>query len=202
MTETHPTTGSFHSSLLLTGERRISELEKAKPTERVLTRVDGKDLGLVGQESPFFVKEAFVKKKDGGYFIDLPDILFNEKFFYQITKGALPEQFGEYDAVEKTEIQMLRFAQREGFDLAFSLSQIYAVLMGGWNGTYDTVNKESVPYLFPVESRQGLMIFQVMRYHDGFLPLIEKPGNKKLYRAKYLARYQKLQDPLEFLRRY
>ena len=172
MTETYPKTGSFHSSLPLNGENRITEQAtptKPKPKEMVLLRVDKKELGLVKQTEMFVFKDKFLSKKDGGIFIDLPDILFDESYFEQIIVDSPAGQFGEYDSIGgKTEIQMNLFAQNEGFYFGFDLTQIHSLLVGGWNKVYDTLNIQSIPYLFPLESKKGMMMFRAMRYVDGF----------------------------------
>lgn len=179
------------------------EIPKTDEPIIVLNRVEGLELGLVEQTKRFVVRENFVLIKDGGLFIDIPEILFDQSFFEQIIVGSPAGQFGEYDSIGgKNETQMNEFAKKEGFYFEFDLTQVHSLLIGGWNGVYPyTLNKQSIPYFFPLKSKKGLIMFRVMVYKEGFLLAIEEPADTLWYRAKYFARYQKLHDPLEFLRR-
>lgn len=167
-----------------------------------LIRSDKKEIGLVELDNIFFIKRNFTLVKDGGMFLELPKILFDEAYFDQAITDSNACQLGEYDSIGNvSDYQMNCFSVGNGFGVNLDLRQVYALCFGAKHGPYKmTLNQQSIPYLIPLKSKKGDMVFTIMCYKEGFLPFVDYPSGKKWYRAKFIARYQKLHDPLEFLR--
>lgn len=176
------------------------------PAFQILKRVDGiqKEIGLVAQtEGIFDIRENFKLVKDGGIFLELPDILFNPHVFYPFVSGSTAVQAGEYDLKSRsTEVEMLDFAEKKGFYKSFDLSQLYAFCEGSRSGIYQTLNQESTNYFLALNSKIGTLMCVVAFYKEskkdkeGFILNIAKPHSDFLwYQGKLIARYMGLSDP-------
>jgi len=198
MTETAPGqhTPAFWGRLSLLKEEEF--IYKRKPViDQPLKRVDHVEIGLVKQtEGTFLVKKKFRLVKEGGHFIELPDIIFDPNYFLQEIKNSPALQAGEYVFSSLKEKEILAYAQKGGFDLTFDLSQIYSICLGYVNGTYQTLNQESVNYFLPLNSKKGVMLARINTYGDEFILNVEEPSSNFLWvHGIVLGRYQALQDP-------
>lgn len=204
MSEVHPGANKCPSypRFSLNKESEFIESQKGPKGQNSLIRVDNVEIGLVEQTEPFFlIYDNFKLIDQVGLFTSVPSIIFDPNYFDQKIKGSLAVQAGEYEFSNLTENEMLECAYNGGFYTTFDLSQVYSICLGALNLSYNTLNKESLSYFFPILSKKGVLMGRINVYQEGLMFYIGKHKNSMTDvcwdRGILISRYQSLKDPTQ-----